>query len=268
MRGAAGLRTDGAARVDRRSRLDHGVGVRSVLPTGSDAGEFGELLRWSQTVIDLAGGDPAKGAGFGVGSPLAVALAFRGFARWWLGRPGWHQDLHHAVAMARHGDPAILALIVLWTYGLEIGYGVLRADDSAMRASEEAVHIAQRVSNDLPLGFAEYALGIALLYRDAAADRHRGLELMVQARDRAARGCALSCPGHRVVCRSGAGQARRPRSCHSGDAQSRERTAPGRTARLWRLGHRHTGGDAAGAWREGRPGRAQETSTGWRTCRQ
>ena len=43
-----------------------------------DAGEFGEILRRSQTVIDLAAGDPAKGAGFGLGSPLAVALAFRG----------------------------------------------------------------------------------------------------------------------------------------------------------------------------------------------
>ena len=30
---------------------------------------------------------------------------------------------------------------------------------------------------------AEYTLGVALLNRDAAADRHRGLELMVQARD-------------------------------------------------------------------------------------
>ena len=74
------------------------------------AGEFGEVLRWSQTVIDLADGDPAKGAGFGVGSPLAVALAWRGVARWWLGRPGWRQDLHDAVAMARHSDPATLAV--------------------------------------------------------------------------------------------------------------------------------------------------------------
>ncbi len=46
-----------------------------------DGGEFGEILRWSQTVIDLAGGDPAKGAGFGLGSPLAIALAMRGVAR-------------------------------------------------------------------------------------------------------------------------------------------------------------------------------------------
>ena len=66
-----------------------------------DAGEFGKILRWSQTVIDLAEGDPAKGAGFGFGSPLAVALAWRGTARWWLGRPGWRQDLDDAVAMAR-----------------------------------------------------------------------------------------------------------------------------------------------------------------------
>ena len=77
-----------------------------------NVGEFGEILRWSQTVIDLAGGDPAKGAGFGVGSPLAVAVAFRGVARWWLGRPGWRQDLHDAVATARRSDPATLAVLV------------------------------------------------------------------------------------------------------------------------------------------------------------
>jgi len=75
----------------------------------SDAGEFGEILRWSQTVIDLAAGDPAKGAGFGFGSPLAIALAWRSTARWWLGRPGWRQDIHDAVAMARRSNPETLA---------------------------------------------------------------------------------------------------------------------------------------------------------------
>jgi class 3 adenylate cyclase len=148
-----------------------------------DVGEFGELLRWSQTVIDLAGGDPAKGAGLGMGSPLAIGLAFRGVARWWLGRPGWRQDLHDAAAMARTSDPATLALVVAWTYGAEIVCGVLRAEDSAMRAIEEAVQTAQRASSDTALIFAEYSLGVALVYRDAAADRHRGLELTVQARD-------------------------------------------------------------------------------------
>ena len=82
--------------------------------------------------------------------------------------------------MVRNSDPATLALVVAWTYGVEIVYGVLRADDSALRASEEAVQTARRASSDFALGFAEYGLGVALLYRDAAADRHRGLELMVQ----------------------------------------------------------------------------------------
>jgi hypothetical protein len=145
------------------------------------AGEFGEILRWTQTVIDLAAGDPAKGAGFGLGSPLAAALAFRGLARWWLGRPGWHQDLDDAVAMARQSDPATFAAVVAWTYGLAITYGVLRADDSVVRTSEEAVQIAGS-SNWAALGLAEYTLGAALLSRDAAAGRRRGLDLMAQFR--------------------------------------------------------------------------------------
>ena len=66
---------------------------------------------------------------------------------------------------------------------MAIAYGVLRADDSALLAIEEAVQTAQRASSDIALIFAEYALGAALLYREAAADRHRGLELMVQARE-------------------------------------------------------------------------------------
>ena len=37
-------------------------------------GEMAEALRWSQTVIDLADGDPAKG-NLIIGSPLALALA-------------------------------------------------------------------------------------------------------------------------------------------------------------------------------------------------
>jgi hypothetical protein len=161
------------------------VGLASIaFVNWFDAGAFGEILRWSQTVIDLAGGDPAKGAGFGIGSPLAAAVAWRGIARWWLGRHGWRQDLHDAVVMARNSNPTILAAVVLWTYGGAIIYGVLWADDAAVRAIEEAVQTARRAGNDLALTIAEFTLGIALLSRDAAADRRRGLELMVQVRER------------------------------------------------------------------------------------
>ena len=148
-----------------------------------NAGEFGEILQWSQTVIDLAAGDSTKGAGFGIGSPLAIAVAFRGVARWWLGLPGWRQDLHDAVAMARHSDPKTLALVVAWTYGLATAYGVLRANDSVVRTVEEAVQTAQRASNDLAVGGAEFTLSMVLLHRDSVADRHRGLEMLAQVRD-------------------------------------------------------------------------------------
>jgi class 3 adenylate cyclase len=147
------------------------------------AGEFATILRWSQTIVDLAAGDPAKGAGFGIGSPLAIASAWRGTARWWLGRPGWRQDLHDAVAMARRSNPETLAGAVAWTYGFAMQYGVLRADDAVVRASEDAVRTAQRASSDRAMGLAAYTLAVGLLNQDAAADRHRGLELMMQARD-------------------------------------------------------------------------------------
>ena len=146
-------------------------------------GEFGEVLRWSQTIVDLAAGDPVKGAGYGMGSPLAIALAWRGTARWWLGRPGWRQDLHDAVAMARRSNTETLSGAVAWTYGHAILYGVLRADDSLVRACEDAVQTAHRASNDRALGLAGYALAIGLLNQDDAADRQRGLELMMQTRD-------------------------------------------------------------------------------------
>jgi hypothetical protein len=62
-------------------------------------------------------------------------------------------------------------------------YGALRTSDSAVRVSEEAVQTAQRASSDRALGLAAYTLAVGLLNRDAAADRHRGLEFMMQARD-------------------------------------------------------------------------------------
>jgi hypothetical protein len=86
--------------------------------------------------------------------------------------------------MARRSNhPTTFAGVVIWGYGWAIHFGVLRADDSALRAIEEAVQTARRAGNDVALSLAEYTLGTALLNRDAAADRHRGLDLMVQFRD-------------------------------------------------------------------------------------
>ena len=149
-----------------------------------DAGEFGEILRWSQTVIDLAGGDPAKGAGFGVGSPLAVALAFRGVcsvvagpSRMAPGPPRRRRD----GPKQRPRQPSPLS---------SPGPTVSRSSTGCFGPMTPRCARSRRrcrpptgSSNDVALSLAEYTLGVALLSRDAAADRHRGLELMVQARD-------------------------------------------------------------------------------------
>ena len=112
-----------------------------------------------------------------------MALAIARHARWWLGRDGWRQDLDDAVAMARNSDPLTHGAVVTCKYGWTIFYGVLRADDSAVREIEEALQIAEGSSDDTAVGVARFALGVALVHRDAAADRQRGLELLAQVRD-------------------------------------------------------------------------------------
>ena len=145
-------------------------------------GEMAEVLRWSQTVIDLADGDPTKG-NIVFGSPLAVALASRGTARWALGRAGWRDDFDRALAMARGADPMSHAIVITYAYGVAIAGGVLLADDAALRDIEEALEIAERSSEDFALGLARWALGVALVHRDSPAERERGLAVLGQVRD-------------------------------------------------------------------------------------
>jgi hypothetical protein len=148
-----------------------------------DTGDFADICRWSQTVIDWADGDPTKG-NLIVGSPLAVALVWRGLARFWLGRDGWRQDFDDAVAMARSTDPATYAMVVSYKYGFGIGAGVLLADDTAMREIEEAVQTAEGLSDDTALSFAKFVFAMALTARRALADRQRGSDLVAHLRDR------------------------------------------------------------------------------------
>ena len=145
-------------------------------------GEMAEALRWSQTVIDLADGDPTKG-NFVFGSPLALALATRGTARWALGRAGWRDDYDQALAMARSTDPMSHARVITYTYGAAIAGGVLLADDAALRDIEEALNITERSSEDIALGATRDAMGFALVHRESPAERERGLAVLGQVRD-------------------------------------------------------------------------------------
>ena len=145
-------------------------------------GEMSEALRWSQTVIELADGDPTKG-NIVFGSPLAMALASRGTALWALGRAGWRDDYDRALAMAREADPMSHAIVNTYTYGFAIADGVLLADDAALRDIEKALESTERSSEDFALGFARWALGMALVHRESPAERERGLAVLEQVRD-------------------------------------------------------------------------------------
>ncbi len=144
--------------------------------------EWSDVLRWSQRVIDLADGDPSKG-NFLIGSPLASASISQGIARYWLGHPGWREDLRDGLAMARSVDPPSYARAVTYVYGMGIPMGVLRPDDRAVREIEDALRKAERSGDDLALSNARLTLGLALVHRHTAAERDRGHEILAEAKD-------------------------------------------------------------------------------------
>ena len=195
--GMAGLVMDHAyqARVREASRLASeamalvesvgdptltvGLSFAAIYAKGESA-EWCDVLRWSQRVIDLADGDPSKGNFiFGL-SPLAAAFTTRALARYWLGRPGWSDDLRHGLAVARSADPMSYATVVSWVYFPVIPLGGLRPDDAAMREIEDALRIAERSGDDLAVALARVTPGVALVHRPMAAERDRGQQLLAE----------------------------------------------------------------------------------------
>jgi adenylate cyclase len=146
-----------------------------------ETGQLADALRWSQTAIDLADGDPTKG-NIIMGSPLAAVIALRGLARCFLGDPGWREDLDRAVAMARTTDPLTHVLVVAYKYVPLIPGGVLLADETALREIDEALQIAEKISDDDTLGNAQIAMGLALVHRPNP-DHERGLDLLGRVRE-------------------------------------------------------------------------------------
>jgi class 3 adenylate cyclase len=157
----------------------------------AQSGEWCDVVRWSQRVIDLADGDPSKG-NFIFGSPLALAFTIRGMARYFLGRAGWRDDLRHGLAMARRADPLSYALCVTYLYSPGIPFGVLRPDDRAMREIEDAVQNAEQSGDDLALTVARMTLGLALVHCHTAAEHDRGQKLLAEV------GEVLVCRGHNL----------------------------------------------------------------------
>jgi class 3 adenylate cyclase len=148
----------------------------------SEGGEWCDVLRWSQTVIDLADGDPSKG-NFVFGSSLAVAFTTRAMARYFLGRPGWRDDMRLGLAMARSADPMSYATVVTYVYNTGIPFGVLRPADSAVLEIEDALRIAERSGDDYAVILARMTLGAALVHRPTDPERDRGQTILTEVSD-------------------------------------------------------------------------------------
>jgi hypothetical protein len=154
-------------------------------------GEWSEMLRLAQRVIDLAAGDPSKG-NFLFGSPLALAFAQRAMARYMLGRRGWRDDLRRG-AVAHGADSLSYVTVVSYVYTAGIPAGALRPDDSAVREIEDALAIAERSGDNLQLAFAWLTLGLALMHRHTDAGRDRGQKLLAEVREVFLRGGHYLC---------------------------------------------------------------------------
>ena len=100
-------------------------------------------------------------------------------ARYFLGRPGWRDDLQLGLAMTRGADPLSYATIVIYAYS-GIPFGVLELDDSVLHEIEDALRIAERSADDLALAFGRWTLGVALVHRHTAEERDRGQKLLAQ----------------------------------------------------------------------------------------
>jgi hypothetical protein len=143
--------------------------------------EMVDVLRWSQLTIDLAEGDPAKGT-LVVDSPHALAMGARGAARYWLGLPGWREDLDDAWALARTADALSCATVLVYKFDLRTMSGVLRCDDSALRQIGEVLKTCEQSGDDFALAQARESMGYALIHHDTA-DSDNGIALLEQVRD-------------------------------------------------------------------------------------
>jgi hypothetical protein len=155
----------------------------SAVHTAEEAGQWREALRWGDNAISVATDDDHGRTGLLIGSPLAVTFGIRGLARAVAKVPGWRNDLDTALEIASHTDPLSHALAIAYRYTAAIPMGLLRADERALRDTEEALGVVQNSGDDMAVGYGRLSRGIVLLESDSGADRARGIELLRQARE-------------------------------------------------------------------------------------
>jgi adenylate cyclase len=134
----------------------------------------------TQRIIDLADETPNKNTLF-VESPVALAYTLRGGARACLGTAGWREDFRKAAAIAQNRNPLTRQAVTFYTYVFAVPFGVLLADHTALRETEQTVAMAERSADDATLFLARLARGVALVHHGGPGSE-QGLEMIVSTR--------------------------------------------------------------------------------------
>ena len=160
--------------------------VTAAISVKHETAEMHEVLRLSQSAIDLAGGDATRGGRIATSSPLALALAFRGLARWCLGITGWRDDRQNAVEMVRTAESVTRGGVLYYAHTMAILHGVLLPGDAIVHEMTEILSEAEQTGEDVAVGLAKSNVAFALLHRGSDS-RTYALELLAQVRDIAMR---------------------------------------------------------------------------------
>ncbi len=178
---AAALATEQEALLESIGDPDLTLGMSwSSLAVKQETGRMADVLRWSQLAIDIADGDPVK-ASFISGSPLSLAIVFRGYSRAFLGVPGWRNDFREAPAMAHEHDLLTFASVVAYKHAAVFVSGLLVLDDDAFSEMEEAFQVALELGDHNALGLTKYILGCGLV--ETRSDVQRGMRLLTELRE-------------------------------------------------------------------------------------
>jgi adenylate cyclase len=160
--------------------------LTAAISVKHETAEMHEVLRLAQYAIELAGGDATRGGQIATSSPLALALSFRGLARWCLGITGWCDDFEHAVQMVKTAEAVTRGGVLYYTHTMAMLNGVLRPDDAILQEMTEILSSAEQTGEDVASGLAKSNVAFTLLHRDGES-REYPLELLGEIRDIAMR---------------------------------------------------------------------------------
>jgi len=105
---------------------------------------------------------------------------YGGTAESFLGIPGFREHCNEALAIARWADPTIYAVVVMFKY-VCIAAGVYLPDDTALRDTADALELAERSGEPVPLAAAWLARGVTLVHR-GGPESTPGYDLLAKTR--------------------------------------------------------------------------------------